>query len=118
MRQVVTEHDAMIAVYDYLAEQLDDRLRYTYTDGTDIELIDTLVEALREPVNRCSVPCMKMQLANTVSEFAEGLTVCLVAGCEHDHGLEKEVISLVWNAHEKTADWLKRQGVIVGLSTN
>ena len=116
MRQVVTEYDAMLAVYDYLTEQLDDRLRYEFTN--DVETIDALVEALQNPTNRTSAPCMKMLLANEVSELAEALTICMVTGCENNHDFEFEFIELVWNAQKKTAEWLRRQGVVVGLSAN
>ena len=116
MRQVVTEHDAMLAMYDYLDEQLDNRLRYEFTN--DIETIDALVDGLRNPMNRTSAPLMKSLLTITVCDFAEALTGCLVVGCDNDHGFALEFVELVWNAEKNTAAWLRGQGVVVGHSAN
>ena len=118
MRQVVTELDAMSAVYDWLAEQLDDRLRYEFTSEIDTEAIDTLIEQLRDPARRHSADCMKQTLLQTVTDLNMCLVTCLLAGCEEDHSFEMAFVELVLDSHEKTAEWLKEKGVVVGLSAN
>jgi len=118
MRQVVTELDSMAAVYDYLAWQLDDRLRYEYTE--EMETIDALVQSLRDPLMRIDASEMKRRLMEYVTEVVDVVVnhEIMACPCGADTSFYKAFVNLIWNAHENTAEWLREQVVVVGQSTN
>lgn len=116
--QVVTELDAMRAVYDYLALQLDGRFRLQFPDHEDY--INNYVEDLRDDECREHDQAMRWGLAQTVNTMGTTLTTCSINGCENvgNHAFMREFINLIWDARELTGEWLRRQGIVPGQSTN
>ena len=116
--QVVTETDAMNAVYTYLATQLDGWVRIEFPDHTSV--IDDLVRDLRDDCCRNDPDGMKYALNGLTGEFAHILTGCMINGCddEGNHRFMRSLINLVWDSRNQTAEWLKGQGIVPGQSAN
>jgi hypothetical protein len=117
-RQVVTEHDMWIAMYDYLIEQCNGYLKETYPESEDV--IENITESLNDEVVRMHDDWMKMCLNNTVSTLVEALTSCMLSGCDEYvyHNFMMEVINLIWDLRTLTTEWLKANGTPVGFSVN
>lgn len=118
MRQVLTETDAVRAMYDYMAEQIDGRFRLEFPE--EEEVIDILVDALRDPMTRELDIHMYTALATTIGDYTASLSSCMLTGCKNDkqHQFLREFINLAWDARRLTAEWLKGQGIVPGQSAN
>ena len=116
--QVVTEADAMNAVYTYLATQLNGWVRVEFPNHTSI--IDNLVEDLLDEECRNDPDGMKYALNGVTGEFTFLLTKCMINGCDdaENHKFMRAFINLVWDARTQTAEWLKGQGIVPGQSAN
>jgi len=118
-RQVVTEYDMFLAMYDYLAEQFDGRFRMEFPENE--QLIDGFLENLNDAFLRSSQPAMKLVLLNTISLFGTQLTHHLLDGCHVDeshHEFMREVINTIWDSRELTTKWLHHKGIVPGRSVN
>lgn len=118
MRQVLTETDAMRAIYDYMAEQIDGRFRLEFPE--EEEVIDILVASLRDPMTRMLDSHMYMALVTTIGDYGAALSSCMLNGCTNDkqHRFLREFINLAWDARRLTTEWLKGQGIVPGQSAN
>lgn len=118
MRQVVTEHDMWIAMYDYMAEQLNGRCRLEFPDSE--EIIDHILDDLKNPIIRVDLGYVENSLGQTMGTFGTMLTACMLVGChsEANHEFMREFINLVWDARWLTTEWLKSNGTPVGQSAN
>lgn len=118
MRQVLTETDTMQAVFDYMAEQLDGRFRLEFPN--EEEVIDVLVNSLRDGETRNSEAHMKIALGTTMGDYFSVLTTCLISGCPNHktHRFLRQFINLAWDARQFTNEWLKGQGIVPGQSAN
>lgn len=118
MRQVLTDRDWAEAMLDYIADQVDGRLRLEFPEHEDV--IDTMLESLRDPFIRVSEVAMKFQIARCVSSHMACLTDCILNGCqcEENHNFIKEFIHLVWDARDETTKWLLHRGIVPGQSVN
>lgn len=118
MKQIVTETDYMQAVFDYMAEQLEGRFRLEFPEAE--EIIDHMVDSLRNGLFRLDAEYMHKALRLSISTFGTSLTECMLDGCpnESQHNFCREYINLVWDARSLTREWLKGQGIVSGQSTN
>jgi hypothetical protein len=118
MRQVVTETDFMRAVYDYMAEQLEGRFKLEFPEGE--EMIDLMVDSLRDETLRMDAEYMTRSLKVSLSTFGAILTDCMLSDCDNGeyHDFAREFINLVWDSRQLTQEWLKGQGVVPGRSAN
>lgn len=117
--QVVTEYDAICAMYDYIALQLNGRFRVQFPEYE--ENISVFVESLYDKETRAQGEGhMKFALAQTTTDMFAPLLICGIDGCHNEtaHAFRKEFIDLVLNARQQTAEWLKGQGIVPGQSTN
>lgn len=116
--QVMTDDDWTLAVFDYISEQLDGRFRLQFP--TQIDIIDNMVENIRDPKNRSHPAMMTCHLLNSVSLLSTTLTDCKLSGCpqKEQHKLIREFLDLVWDARDETYRWLYAKGVVPGQSTN
>jgi len=118
VRQVVTERDMWIAMYDYLSEQLNGYMKMSYPESEDV--IENIVESLNDELVRMHSDWMETCLNNTVSTFGAALTSCMLNGCDEvvHHNFMREFINLVWDLRTLTTEWLKENGTTVGISYN
>lgn len=118
LRQVVTEYDMWIAMYDYLIEQMNGYMKESYPDQ-EIH-IENLVELLNDELIRMHADWMEYRLNAGVNILGAALTSCMLTGCENvdEHNFMREVINLVWDARTLTEEWLNEQGTPVGQSVN
>lgn len=116
--QVITELDAMRAVYDYMSLQLDGRFRLQFPEHR--EIIDEYVNDFLDDQVRQNADGMKFALAMVVNRYGTTLTNCSIKGCPHEdnHQFMREFINLVWDVRIQTAEWLKGQGIVPGQSAN
>lgn len=117
-KQVTTELDFAIAIFDYLAEQLDGRFRLQFPNHHDV--LNTMVGNLRNPLLREDAIDMYAFLMHSGSQFTEALNSCMVIGCPSDanHVFLREALNLLWDSRENTREWLKEQGIVPGQSAN
>lgn len=116
--QVVTEYDAFLAIYDYMALQLGGRFYVEYPNHR--EVIGVLIGNLRDEEVRSDLELMQSALLNTVSQFGTNVTACSLGGCDNteNHKFMREFLNLVWDARQLTAEWLRGQGIVPGHSVN
>lgn len=117
-RQVITEHDMWIAMFDYIAEQLNGRYRLQFPDGE--EIIDHILNDLNNPIIRADLDYMENSLGKTTGIFGTMFSECMLIGCREEatHEFMREFINLVWDARRLTTEWLKSNGTPVGQSIN
>lgn len=119
VRQVVTEHDMWIAMYDYMAEQLDGRCRLQFPGSK--EVIDHILDDLNNPIIRADLDYMENSLGRTTGTLGTILSACMLTGCcQNDpfHEFMRDFLNLVWDARWLTTEWLKSNGIPVGQSVN
>jgi len=118
VRQVVTEHDMWIAMYDYLTIQLNGYMKKSYPESE--EVIDGLIENFNDEVVRLDSDWMEQRLNNGVSILGAALTSCMLNGCDevHNHNFMREFINLIWDLRTLTTEWLNENGTTVGFSHN
>jgi hypothetical protein len=118
MRQVVTELDAMNAVYDYIIEQLEGRFKLEYPKHT--EHFDATADYFKNSLVRHDVIMMQVYMVQIMDMFYDSLSKCLITGCMNDdkHVAVRECLDLFFDARKLAAEWLKGQGVVPGQSAN
>lgn len=118
LRQVVTEYDMWIAMYDYLIEQMNGYLKESYPESEDV--IENIVDSLNDELVRCHQDWMERCLNNTVATLGAALTSCMLNGCDEVvyHNFMREFINLVWDVRPLTVEWLNAQGTPAGQSVN
>ena len=117
-RQVVTEYDMWIAMYDYLIEQCNGYLKDTYPEQE--EVLGNIIDTLSDEMVRMHSDWMEQRLNSAVSIVGAALTSCMLSGCDEvaNHNFMREFINLIWDARVLTEEWLKANGTPVGFSVN
>ena len=117
-RQVITTHDWFNAKFDYLIEQLNGRFRMQFPEYLDV--LDSIVEDLRDPCIRMFEIDMIQTLNQHVFTVCSALNQCSLSGCQNtdNHEFLREFINLIWDSHNETDSWLKAQGIVSGQCTN
>lgn len=117
-RQVVTEHDMWIAMYDYLIEQCNGYLKEKYPEQEDH--IDDIIKMLSNKLLRMDQDCMEKRLNFAINVLTVSMTECMLDGCDEvdNHSFMREFINLVWDTRVLTVGWLNDNGTPVGFSVN